>query len=80
MEEYLTDQSWEFAKVNDRKTLEYRVDHIRWHVYDTRSFVPNIDFAANYGSSFAFLQNKEPEYAFMAEGSAIELKKNRWIV
>lgn len=80
MEEYFTDQAWGFARVNERKTLEYRVDHIRWHVYDTRSFMASIDFAANYGPSFAFLQNKEPEYAFMAEGSAIELKKSRWIV
>ena len=80
MEEFFTDQAWGFAKVSDRKTLEYRVDHPRWSIYDTQSFTSNIDFEQNYGSRFAFLNHKEPEFAFMAEGSAIELKKSRWIV
>ena len=80
MEEYFTDQAWGFANVGDHRTLEYNVEHIRWHVYDTRSFVCNINFEENYGSRFGFLSHKEPEYAFMAEGSAITLKKSRWIV
>jgi uncharacterized protein YqjF (DUF2071 family) len=80
MEEFFTDQAWGFAKVNDRKTLEYNVEHMRWYVYDTKSFIANIDFEETYGASFAFLNRKEPEFAFMAEGSPITLKKSRLIL
>jgi hypothetical protein len=80
MEEFFTDQAWGFAKVENNKTLEYHVEHMRWYVYDTRSFVAHINFEEAYGPAFAFLNRKEPEFAFMAEGSPITLRKSRVIV
>lgn len=80
MEEFFTDQAWGFVSLQKQKTLEYNVEHVRWYVYDTKSFSANIDFAETYGAPFGVLNRKEPEFAFMAEGSPITLSKKRLIV
>ena len=77
-EEFITEHYWGYTKVHDR-TSEYEVEHPRWEVYPIQSFSLALNFEEVYGSDFAFLNNIQPHSVFLAEGSAIGVKKGKWI-
>lgn len=74
-EEFITEHYWGYTRLNERKTAEYEVTHPRWQVYDTKNHVIQVDFAGVYGAAFDFLKNEQPVSVFLAEGSAIQVKK-----
>lgn len=74
-EEFITEHYWGYTRLNDRKTAEYEVTHPRWQVYETKDYLIDVDFAGVYGTKFDFLKREEPLSVFLAEGSAIQVKK-----
>lgn len=74
-EEFITEHYWGYTRLNGRKTAEYEVTHPRWRVYDTKDHSIQVDFAGVYGTAFDFLKNVQPVSVFLAEGSAIQVKK-----
>lgn len=78
-EEFITEHYWGYTQLDSQKTAEYAVEHPRWEVYETLNFSVEVDFAATYGSEFAFLKNKIPHSVFLAEGSDIIVRKGRKI-
>lgn len=74
-EEFITEHYWGYTRLNDRKTAEYEVTHPRWQVYETKDYLIDVDFARVYGAKFDFLKREEPLSVFLAEGSAIQVKK-----
>jgi uncharacterized protein YqjF (DUF2071 family) len=75
-EQFITEQHWGFAKVNDHCT-EYRVDHPKWEVYPVRSYTVDVDFRKVYGEPFGCLDNMKPVSIFLAEGSPISVQSAR---
>lgn len=67
------------TRINEQLTFEYDVFHDPWMVYDTKEYTIDVDFETCYGGHFAFLNQAEPDFVFLAEGSAIMLQKGRKI-
>ncbi|WP_118972490.1 YqjF family protein [Taibaiella koreensis] len=74
-EEFITEHYWGYTRLSGRKTAEYEVTHPRWQVYDTKDHLIEVNFAEVYGATFDFLKNEQPLSVFLAEGSAIQVKK-----
>jgi hypothetical protein len=69
--EFITEHYWGYNKQRDGSTLEYRVEHPRWHVAEAAEAALDCDVAGLYGGQFAASLHGEPSSAFLAEGSAV---------
>jgi uncharacterized protein YqjF (DUF2071 family) len=78
-EEFITEHYWGYTKIKDQVTSEYGVEHPRWKIYDAMDYAIDVNFEANYGKAFAFLQSEKPKSVFLAEGSEVEIKAGRKI-
>ncbi len=72
--EFITEHYWGYAKVNDATTNEYEVTHPRWDQYVVKDFNIDVDFEITYGKAFQFLNARQPDSVFLAEGSAITIE------
>ena len=74
--EFITEHYWGYNKQRDGSTLEYRVDHPPWVVWEcedaTYSKPPD---SSLYGPGFTYVLASKPVSAFMAMGSAIEVHR-----
>jgi uncharacterized protein YqjF (DUF2071 family) len=78
-EEFITEHYWGYARVSNSQTNEYEVRHPRWLAYPVIEYAITIDFAANYGAEFDFLENVTPDSVMLAEGSLISVEGKRKI-
>lgn len=77
--EFITEHYWGYAKVNERESNEYEVTHPKWKKFKIIHAKIDIDFEANYGQEFAFLNEKTPHSVMLAEGSEITVEGKRRI-
>jgi len=73
--EFITEHYWGYNKQRDRSTLEYRVEHPRWQVYETSEVHFDCDVVGLYGSRFHDSLDCKPSSAFLAEGSPVTVFK-----
>ena len=73
--EFIAEHYWGYTAQRDGSTLEYRVEHPRWRVWDSQTAELNCDVAALYGQAFEPVLNCQPSSAFLAEGSAVNVYK-----
>lgn len=71
--EFITEHYWGYTARRDGSTLEYRVEHPRWRVWDSETAELSCDVAALYGQQFCSVLNSRPASAFLAEGSAVKV-------
>jgi uncharacterized protein YqjF (DUF2071 family) len=71
--EFIAEHYWGYTAQRDGSTLEYRVEHPRWRVWDSASAEFNCDVAALYGRQYHDFLNCPPASAFLAEGSEVEV-------
>lgn len=76
-EEFITEHYWGYAKLKNNGTNEYEVAHPRWQVYQTKTYLIDVDFESIYGKDFQFLQHQKPASVFLAEGSAVSIKAGK---
>jgi uncharacterized protein YqjF (DUF2071 family) len=69
--DFITEHHWGYNAQRDGSTLEYRVEHPRWLVYDASEATLNCDVAELYGVRFCDSLNGKPSSAFLAAGSAV---------
>ena len=69
--EFITEHYWGYTAQRDGSTLEYRVDHPRWRVYEVAEARLDCAVAELYGERFQASLSREPSSAFLAEGSAV---------
>lgn len=75
-EEFIGDNFWAYKKVNDRKTLEFRVTHRAWKMCKLDEVKVEIDFEALYGVDFGAAVKKcggKPTSVFYVDGSQVEV-------
>ena len=72
-QEFITEHYWGYTAQRDGSTLEYRVEHPRWRVWDSETAELNCDVAALYGQQFSSVLKGQPSSAFLAEGSAVKV-------
>jgi len=78
--EFITEHYWGYAKVNNNKTNEYEVTHPRWLQYNVLEYEISIDFKANYGIAFEFLNTRKPVSVLLAEGSEITVESKSTLI
>lgn len=74
-ETFITEHYWGYASQRDGSALEYRVEHPRWRVWRASRAELDCDVAALYGPEFAEALGNQPTSAFLADGSAVVVRK-----
>jgi hypothetical protein len=72
-EEFITEHHWGYARQRDGSTMEYRVDHPRWHVWQAQHMEFHCQVADLYGDQFAPFLSTPPASAFLANGSEVKV-------
>ena len=70
---FITEHYWGYSRMNDRKSVEYAVEHPKWQVYQTLNYDIDVDFGKLYGSAFQHVEKEKPHSVFLAEGSAVRV-------
>ncbi len=71
--EFITEHYWGYARQRDGGTVEYKVEHPRWRVWESRSAELHADVADLYGEEFEKTLSRPPASAFLAEGSPVSV-------
>ena len=68
---FITEHHWGYTQQRDGRTVEYRVAHPRWCVWNAESPELEADVREMFGATFASSLGAAPVSAFVAEGSAV---------
>ena len=71
--EFIADHYWGYAKQRDGSTMEYRVEHPRWRIWETAAAECHCDAADLYGEPFCELFSHPPAFAVLADGSEVKV-------
>jgi hypothetical protein len=74
-EEFITEHYWGYAAQRDGGCVEYQVEHPRWRVWRTSEAAFECDVKRIYGGQFVECLTVKPASAFVADGSAIVVRK-----
>ena len=78
-EAFITEHYWGYSHQADGSTVEYQVDHPRWAVWRASESTLSCDVAALYGPEFVPALAARPSTAFVADGSAVIVRRGRRI-
>jgi hypothetical protein len=76
-ESFITEHYWGYVRQRNGTKLEYRVEHPRWGVWRARETELECDVASLYGAEFAPYLCGPPSSAFLAEGSAVTVRRGK---
>jgi len=74
-EAFITEHYWGYARQRDGATVEYQVEHPRWSVWRATTATLDCDVASFYGSDLAPFLCGRPSSAFIADGSAVIVRR-----
>ena len=74
-EEFITEHYWGYTRQRDGGTVEYRVEHPSWRVWQSEYATVTGDLEELYGSTFAEVLSRPPDSAFLAEGSLVTVDR-----
>jgi uncharacterized protein YqjF (DUF2071 family) len=77
LEQFIYEHYYGYTKFNEKKTLEYKLQHPSWNTHQILNYTIECDFTAMYGETFSVLNNTQPEAVFMAEGSLVKIEWER---
>ncbi len=66
-QEFITEHYWGYTAQRDGSTLEYRVEHPRWRVWNAQIAELHCDVAGLYGEQFCHALSRPPSSAFLAK-------------
>ncbi len=69
--EFITEHFWGYTPQRDGGTIEYKVRHPSWRVWDVADADLDCDVPTMYGDRFVEALSAAPSSAFLAEGSAV---------
>jgi uncharacterized protein YqjF (DUF2071 family) len=75
VQEFITEHYWGYAKQRDGSTMEYRVEHPRWRVWETKNAELFCQIANLFDDRFGQLLSQPPASAFLADGSEVKVYK-----
>jgi uncharacterized protein len=70
-EEFLSHRGWGYTRQRDGGTIEYRVDHERWHVWPKTRFELDGPLGEFYDEPFLSILSEAPASAFVADGGPV---------
>src|SRR5215469_5304479 len=71
LETFITEHYWGYSRTADGTTIEYRVDHPRWRLWQAAAASLECNVASLYGPDFVEALAVPPSTAFVAEGSLV---------
>ncbi len=71
LEQFITEHYWGYSAVRNGDSIEYQVSHVPWCVSTSRHAGFEGDASALYGSDLGAVIQREPDSAFIAEGSPV---------
>ena len=74
---FMTEHYWGYTVQRDGGSIEYRVAHPPWRVWDAEAAAFDCDVTAVYGTGFAECLGARPRSAFLAEGSAVAVHRGQ---
>jgi len=74
-EEFITEHYWGYAAQRGGGCVEYQVEHPRWRVWRTSDASFECDVKQVYGHRFVECLSAKPNSAFVADGSAIVVRR-----
>jgi uncharacterized protein YqjF (DUF2071 family) len=74
-EEFITEHYWGYSAQEGGGTVEYRVEHPSWRVWQVQNSEFEGDVAGLYGTAFADALQAKPSSAFLAEGSEVIVRR-----
>jgi uncharacterized protein YqjF (DUF2071 family) len=79
LSQFITERYWGYTRHKGGGSLEYEVQHPPWRVWSAKQAGFSGDAAGLYGSTIAALLPRQPDSAFLAEGSPVTVFKSRRI-
>lgn len=79
VESFITEHYWGYVEQRDGGTLEYEVVHPAWKVWHAERTRLVCDAARLYGEELAAELSREPDTAFLTEGSSVAVLRGRRI-
>jgi uncharacterized protein YqjF (DUF2071 family) len=76
-EAFITEHYWGYTRQLDGGTIEYQVEHPRWRVWRATAAALDCDAGSLYGPELAEVLSGDPSTAFLAEGSAVTVRKGQ---
>lgn len=74
-EQFITEHYWGYAAQRGGGTVEYRVEHPSWHVWQAADPGLDCDVERVYGRQFVESLAAEPVSAFVADGSPVVVRR-----
>ena len=74
-EEFISEHYWGYTAQKDGTTIEYRVEHPRWRVWQVNQSVLKCSVSAVYGPEYENAFRNPVSSAFVAEGSSVAVHK-----
>ena len=71
LEEFIAEHYWGYCAQRDGGTVEYRVEHPPWRVWQSKEARLSPAAAEFYPPAFAATLRRAPDSAFLADGSAV---------
>ncbi|HYE75527.1 MAG TPA: DUF2071 domain-containing protein, partial [Blastocatellia bacterium] len=78
-EEFITEHYWGYSVQRDGGTIEYQVEHPSWRVWQVSEARFECDVEKVYGAQFKECLQAKPISAFVADGSAVIVRKGQRI-
>ena len=78
--QFITEHYWGYAAQADGGCLEYEVQHPRWRIREARSARFVGEGARYYGAELGAVLGREPDSAFLIQGSAVTVFKGNRIL
>jgi uncharacterized protein len=75
--EFIAEHYWGYVSQRNGRTLEYRVEHPPWRVWDTTRAELDCDVAGFYGEPYCDTLRRPASSAFVAEGSAVTVYRGQ---
>jgi hypothetical protein len=79
LEQFITEHYWGYAAQPDGSCLEYQVEHPPWRVWKPTVAKSLGDSTGLYGDRLGACLNREPDSAFLADGSGVVVYSGRRI-
>jgi uncharacterized protein YqjF (DUF2071 family) len=76
LSQFITEHYWGYTTQKGGGSLEYEVQHAPWRVWNAKQASFSGNAAGVYGAKIAGVLRREPESAFLAEGSPVTVFKS----
>ncbi|MCI0641519.1 MAG: DUF2071 domain-containing protein [Gemmataceae bacterium] len=78
-EEFIAEHYFGYTRQKDGSTVEYQVQHPPWRVWNTVDAGLDCDIAQLYGERFVPILRAKPTSAFVADGSAVRVRRGQTV-